>query len=70
MEAETEETGITISLSNTSLDVLSFLEDTTSKQKPGHLDNIDIIKGIYVKIDVNEIVRKMTSTIMHGSSPA
>jgi hypothetical protein len=34
-EAEIEETGITISFSLTPLDVLSFLEDTTSKQKPG-----------------------------------
>ncbi|XP_031220484.1 uncharacterized protein LOC116086308 [Mastomys coucha] len=34
-EAEIEETGITISFSLMPLDVLSFLEDTTSKQNPG-----------------------------------
>uniref|UniRef100_A0A8C6HFD9 Uncharacterized protein n=1 Tax=Mus spicilegus TaxID=10103 RepID=A0A8C6HFD9_MUSSI len=34
-ETEIEETGITISFSLTPLDVLSFLEDTTSKQNPG-----------------------------------
>ena len=63
VEAETEESGIMISVNNTSRDVLSFSEDSDNTQNPGQINPIAVIEGIDQKVDANHTGIEPTDNI-------